>query len=673
MVEDVTAEVTVVNEHGLHARPAAVLVSAARRYDAAIRLTNVTGSRGPVDVASLSAVATLGARRGDTLLLAATGPQAADAVTSLRTLVSEGFGEEVTQVPETGDDEPTLDEVDSHQQVDAPCTASPGIGVGPAWYLDDVPVDESALEPADPLAQRQRLEAAVAGARADLTASRERSAELTGPAEAAIFDAHLLLLDDPSLTGEALARIAPDVGAVTAWRWVVDNAAAAFDALPDEYQRARAADVQAVGATVLRHLTGVAGPGSQPGVLIARAVTPEQVTALDPAEVEAVVTVEGSATSHAAILARALGIPMVVGIGGELLDTPAGSLVAVDADAATVEVGPARQTIDDLRLRAKRLARADAQARFHAREPAFTRDGTRIHVAANVASPADAAAAAAAGAEGVGLLRTELFFLDRPTMPSEEQQVEAVLAVARALDGARVTVRTLDVGGDKPLPYLRTRPEANPFLGLRGLRLSLARPRVFHTQLRAIVRAAEQTPISVMFPMVSTRDELVRARDALSAAAAALGLPRLPDGLEVGVMIEVPAAALTVQHLADLVDFVSIGTNDLTQYVMAAERGNAAVAYLADALEPAVLFLIDRTCNQVKGRARVAVCGEVAGNPEATALLLGLGVDELSMAPRSVPAVKQAAREADLAVARKLADGALRCESVQDVRALLRD
>ena len=298
-----------------------------------------------------------------------------------------------------------------------------------------------------------------------------------------------------------------------------------------------------------------------------------------------------------------------------------------------------------------------------------------IEVLANIASRDDALQAVRHGADGVGLLRTEFLFLDRPQPPGEDEQLEAYLSIADALGGRRLTVRTLDVGGDKPVPYLPTATEANPFLGRRGLRLSLQQPDIFKQQLRALVRAGMQHPITVLFPMVTTIDELRAARGLLADAAAEVGCSagELPPGFEVGAMAEVPAFALHARAAVPLVDLISIGTNDLTQYTLAAERGNADVAALADPLDPAVLHLISEVANAATARARVAVCGEIAADPAAAALLIGLGVRELSMTPRAIPAVKDAIRSMSANKAKQLAALALHRDSAASVRALLSD
>jgi phosphocarrier protein FPr len=382
------------------------------------------------------------------------------------------------------------------------------------------------------------------------------------------------------------------------------------------------------------------------------------------------VLAQGSPTAHSAILARTLGIPMIVASGAGVLATPEGTTVAFDGATGELDVDPDQGTLERYRTRAVARHRSQVEAQASAAQPALTRDGIAIEVAANIGSPADAQQARAASADSAGLVRTEFLFLDRADAPDIDEQEATYRTLAAALDGRRLTLRTLDVGGDKPLPYLPTAREANPFLGLRGIRLSLARAELLRDQLIAACRVAHDTPVSLMFPMVSTVDELHAALDLLDKAIAACGGSR-PAGLKVGIMVEVPAAALKAEAFVPHVDFFSVGTNDLTQYTLAAERGNGAVATLADPLDPAVLRLIDIVCRAAAGQVDVAVCGEVASEETAVPLLVGLGVRELSVVPTAVPMVKRAVRQVDAADAAKLAQEVLKAAGADEVRMLL--
>jgi multiphosphoryl transfer protein len=663
-----TIELALHNEHGLHARPAARLVETVRRFDAEVTVRNLTAGGPSVSGRSVSALSTLGVPAGHQIEVAATGRQAREALAAIAALVRRNFDEPVTGVLPR----PAV------TAARGPIAASPGIGIGPKTSLPALVAVVDDARRGTPDTERERLHAAIEAARAELHATRDHVARTAGEHEAEIFDAHLLLLEDDDLVGTALARIARDaVTATHAWTTAVDALAARFAALTDPYLQARADDVRAVGEQVLGHLVGrgASSANAPAGVVVAADLTPAQAARLDPASVQAIVTAGGSDTSHAAILARSLGIPAVAGAGDDVLAFPDGTTIVVDGTEGVVLVDPDPAAAARYRDRlAAQRRRADTLLQAASR-PAITTDGVTVQVVANIASRDDAIQAILHGADGVGLLRTEFLFLDRPRPPDEEEQVTVYLSIAEALAGRRLTVRTLDVGGDKPLPYLASTNEANPFLGRRGLRLSLDNVDVFKQQLRALLRAATEYPMSVLFPMVSTLDELRVARSLLAEAAVEIGCApnTLPPGFEVGAMAEVPSFALHARAAIPLVDFISIGTNDLTQYTLAAERGNAAVAALADSLDPAVLRLISEVATAATAGARVAVCGELASDPAAAALLVGLGVRELSVSPPGIPAVKDAVRSLSTKNAKQLAALALQRDSAASVRALLSD
>jgi phosphoenolpyruvate-protein phosphotransferase len=426
---------------------------------------------------------------------------------------------------------------------------------------------------------------------------------------------------------------------------------------------------------VLRHLLGLPSDSAAigAGIVVAPDLAPAQIVALDRSRVRGLTCALGGPTSHAAILARSLGIPAVVGVGQALLAVRESTPLVLDGETGTVTVDPPTGALRAARIRRAQWRRREAAARERAHLPALTRDGFVVHVAANVAGREDVRAAVAGGADGVGLLRTELVFLEAERLPTENEHVQAYRAIAEELDGRQLTVRTLDVGADKQLPYLPLAQEQNPSLGLRGIRVGLGHPELLTTQLRAVLRVGADHPVRVMLPMVTMVDEVQRARVILEEARASLDATGIsvPRQIEVGIMVEVPAAALCVEAFLPHVDFFSLGTNDLAQYVLAADRGNTQVAALADALHPAVLRLIDLVAQAaVEAGRRVAVCGEVAGDPLAIPLLLGLGVDELSMTPDRIPLAKQTVRATDLGLARKLARKALATESAAAVRRL---
>jgi phosphoenolpyruvate-protein phosphotransferase/dihydroxyacetone kinase phosphotransfer subunit len=667
------ARLLVRNAIGLHARPAARFVEIARNFDADVRVAK-EGGGAPVRATSLTNVVALGARMGDTLVVGASGPQAADALAALRSLADEGFGDGIATgvvgpppapAPVAPDEAvaPTAGDVLSG------VAASPGVAVGPARHLHGAtgpPPDRPAEAPER---ERARLEEAIAAARTAIAADRDVVAERAGGAEAAIFDAHLALLDDEAMLEPAQTAIAAGATAERAWHDAAEQVAGRYRALDEPLLRERAADVLDVGRRVVGALTGEqrAGP-AEPGIVLAGELTPADAAGLDPALIRGIATAHGAATAHAAILARALGLPAVVGLGDGLLAVGEGTPLLLDGDAGTLQVDPPPDVLREAQERRARAEARRAAARERAHEPGATRDGARVEVFANLGSAGEAATAVQLGAEGVGLLRTEFLFLDRSELPGEEEQAQTLRAIATALEGRPLIVRTLDAGADKPLPALPMPPEANPFLGVRGIRLTLQRRDVLATQLRAILRVAAEHPVKAMLPMVATLEEIRAAHAVLDEARAATGIEA---PLELGIMVEVPAAALTAAHLAEHVAFFSVGTNDLTQYTMAAERGDERLAGLLAGPQPAVLRLIATTVEAASAHGRwVGVCGELAGDPAAAILLAGLGVTELSMAPALIPEAKEALRAVDLAAARAAAKAALEAEDADAARKL---
>jgi phosphoenolpyruvate-protein phosphotransferase/dihydroxyacetone kinase phosphotransfer subunit len=676
---DARAELTVRNEIGLHARPAARFVGLVRGFDADVRVAKAGGGA-PVGAGSLTNLVALGARLGDTLVVTATGPQAAEAIAALTDLADGGFGDGVVTatpaaLPDASPDVSTAPavsvEVPSAGDVLRGVAAAAGVAIGPAHRLGGRPAISLDREAEDPDAERARLKDALAAAREALEHDRGVVAARAGEAEAEIFDAHVALLEDEALTGPARTAIEGGASAERAWHDAAEEVADRYRALPDPLLAERATDVLDVGRRVVAALGAGGSADGHPaaeGVVIADELTPAQAAGLDPELVAAIATARGSVTAHAAILARALGLPAVVGLGEAVLAIPDGTRLLLDGEAGTVVVDPPEDVVSEAEQRRRRDLQRRATAREHAAEPAVTRDGERIEVFANLGAPEEAARAVELGAEGVGLLRTEFLFLGRAELPDEEQQAATLREIAEALDGRDLVVRTLDAGADKPLPAVPMPPETNPFLGVRGIRLALARPEILATQFRAILRVAADHPVKAMLPMVATLSEVVVARELLERARRDTGITA---PLELGIMVEVPAAALTAARLAEHVDFFSLGTNDLTQYTMAAERGDARLAGLLAGPQPAVLKLVQATVAAADEHGRwVGVCGELAGDPAAAVLLAGLGVTELSMAPGLIPEVKAALREVELVRAREVALRALEVDGADAAREL---
>ncbi|WP_050669036.1 phosphoenolpyruvate--protein phosphotransferase [Luteipulveratus halotolerans] len=618
---DARAEVEVTGAHGLHARPAALLVRTLAAYDASVRLRNVSAERGPVDAHSLSAVATLDARQGHRLSVEASGPDATAAVAAVRDLATRAFGDSVAT------------------EVHDPPLATRGSGldvaVGPAIVLDEQ-VDLSTYVVGSPDVERERFDAALRTVDAELEDLTTTAATRAGAEHAEVLQAHRALLDDPGVVGPVREAITAKVAAPQAFSRRMDELHDAFAQLTDPYQQARAQDVDAVRHRVLAALTGRSdGTTDERGVLVVDTLDPARAVALDAQQVVGVVTRRGGSTGHGALIARARGIPLYTDAGD--LPIAGGDVVAFDARDRRITARPSESERAAYEQLVADRTRERATAEQHAREPVVLADGTTVLVMANVGTPADADGLVAAGADGIGLVRTEVLFGQLSVLPTVDEQAQAFIALARAADGP-VTVRTWDVGADKPLPYLPLAAEDNPFLGVRGLRAFRSDPEPLLAQLQAVCVAARQAPVRVMFPMVSRPDEVDWALTQLSEAGRRVG--GVPDGLEVGAMIEVPAAALRARDITRRLSFVSIGTNDLTQYVMAAERGNTGVQHLLDAGDPAVLRLIAMVCDEVGPHVEVAVCGDAASRPELAARFVEVGVRELSASPPAVALVK---------------------------------
>lgn len=662
-------EVAIPNALGIHARPAGLIVAAAARYDAQVSLSNQSRSRPPAVARSLTQVAMLDAQQGDRIAVRVSGPQAAAALAVIVDLIRSGFGEPSTR-------EPLAVSVCRTRMAGqlSGLPASPGIATGPARALSSLtpPLPDQRPESAD--RERDRLEKALLRAREETYALASRTAT-AADREADIFAAQLQLLNDPEIVSTTQAHLtAGDRTAEQAWQEASDAVAQRFSALGSPLLAARAADVRDVARRVLLILSG-GMPGSaplrEPSVLVAADILPSDVAQLDPSTALGLAAAYSAPNSHACILARALGIPTVVGLGPAVLGIADGQVIGLDGTHGLVfpELTAARRAELDAQAAAERAVQAAARAACHA--PAITIDGRTIEVVANIGRMDELAHAVRLGAEGVGVLRTEFLFLGRATPPSEAEQEEAYRAVLSAMAGMRVIVRTLDIGGDKPVPYLPELSEANPYLGERGLRQSLRHPDLFLAQARALYHSSATGKLHILLPMVTTRDEIRRARGLLNQARSETGLHSEDADVPLGIMIETPAAALGIEHLLPEVDFVSIGTNDLTQYTLAAERGNAHVAELYDACHPAVLRQIKIVVDAAHSAGKWAgVCGEVAADPQAISILVGLGVDELSMAPGAIPAAKQQIRQLRSPEAQRIAQRALQLENAAEVRAL---
>jgi phosphoenolpyruvate-protein phosphotransferase len=652
--------------HGLHARPAAMLANRAKTFAAQVSL-NAHGRN--ANARSIVAIMALGVRHGDELTITALGPDAPQAVAGVAAAIEEAM----TMDAAAGQGAPlpaaaAASTSRAGSGVLSGITAVAGFEVGRATRIErrKIEVVEHGANSAHEAAE---LERALANVRLRL----QRVAATGGATRREIIEAHLEFLNDPSLKEAAHDLIAAGKSAGFAWRGAVRRSIAALEALDDARMRERADDLLDVEAHVLLALAGEARPMIMPlpeqAVLLADDLLPSEITALDRQRLAAICLGAGGTTSHVAILAAAMEVPMLVGLGPDLRKIADGSIVIVDADSGRLHLKPTAQEIEQARgaVESRRLARI--ALRTAARTECRALDGTRVEVFANLGNIADAAAAALNGAEGCGLLRTEFLFIDRETAPGEDEQLAAYQGIANALGDVPVILRLMDVGGDKPLRYLPLPHEDNPALGMRGVRTALAHPDLLRTQLRAALRVAPFGKVRLLIPMVTDTVEIRAVRSMVDALTRELSLP---GRVELGAMIETPAAALTAAAISREVEFLSIGSNDLTQYTLAMDRGHAQLARRTDALHPAVLNLTaSATAAGVAAGKLVAVCGGVAADSQAVPILLGLGVRELSVVPAAIPALKRQIRGLRMLECRELAMRCLGAASAGEVRALV--
>jgi phosphoenolpyruvate-protein phosphotransferase len=549
-------------------------------------------------------------------------------------------------------------------------SASPGLAIGPIQHYQHQKIVVEA-HARDPKAEINRLQQSVATALAELDQLYEEVKSRSGAGQAAIFRAHAEFLNDPELIDETVKGINLGFSAGWSWQQVIQERVEAMQKLDDPIIAGRAIDLSDVGKRVLKLLANVLEDEPftpvKPVILIAEDLSPSDTAGLNPELILGFCTAGGGPTSHTAIIARSLNIPAIVGTGPALLNLVDGATAILDGGSGNLYLEPGAADIESARQAQVSLEKqrdAEYQARY---QPAYTSDGHRMEIVANISRASEAAQAVEAGAEGVGLLRTEFLFLERPDPPSEDEQYAAYAEMVQALAGLPLIIRTLDIGGDKKLPYLNLPAEDNSFLGVRGIRLCLVRPDLFMPQLRAIYRASKLGPVKIMYPMIATVEDLDAALDFSEQARQEVGA----EPIEAGIMIEVPSAVVLADQLARKVDFFSIGTNDLTQYTLAMDRLHPMLARRADGLHPAVLRMVDKTVQAAQQAGKwVGVCGGVAGDPKGAILLMGLGVTELSLSIPSVAAIKARLRNTSISEARALAKQALACRNAAEVRML---
>jgi phosphoenolpyruvate-protein phosphotransferase len=558
---------------------------------------------------------------------------------------------------------------------------SPGVAVAHAYCVDEVLARREAhqLDVAAVSGEINRLDRACAAAADELDAIVARVTKQVGEEEAAIFRAHRLLLRDPALVGKVKTAILDrHVDAATALHDTLDEYTALFSKIEDEYFKERMSDLRDVVGRIMAQLALQTSSEplnvEEPVIIIAPEILPSQALSFDRLKVAGIITESGGATGHAAILARSLGIPAVSGMRGILREVHTGDLIALDGREGHVYIKPGPEVEAAYRkLQREYFDFRDRLIENRDQEP-ISADGVRIELLANVNNANDAVMAARAGASGVGLYRTEYLFLTHPTVPTEDEQLAAYRAVLEAAPNQAVTIRTLDLGGDKNVPYLGQQREANPFMGWRSIRLSSAYPEFFQTQLRAILRAGRHGKVQLLFPMISTLEEVQRLKRMVQRTRVALkrGGAGFADDIPLGVMLEVPAAAMCIDALLDEVDFVSIGSNDLIQYLMAADRDNPKVAHLCEPFSPALFRLLKQVIEACNARGTpVTLCGEMAGWPRCVLPLLGMGLRRMSMSPAFVPSIKELVRLATMEQARDVAERVLEMNTVGAIRGFL--
>jgi phosphoenolpyruvate-protein phosphotransferase len=675
--DEARRNVTLGHAGGLHARPAARAREAARGFDAKVEV-RFNGRKAPIE--SVVGLLGLGAGEGATIELLGVGAQAAAAVEAVAAeLLREAHGEVEEKPARTQSPAPVAVSREPGKPLDpntiAGVCASPGIAVGKLvrWDNNDIEPPEQATGAT--AAESHLLDKAIATIDAELGETVRTASQRGAVGEAGIFAVHRVLLEDPTLLDAARDLISLGKSAGFAWREAIRAQIVLLSNVEDALLAERAADLRDIEKRVLRALgytNTAARELPDEAVLAADEFTPSDLSSLDRTRVTALLMARGGATSHAAIIARQSGIPAMVAVGDALHAIPDGTQVVVDASAGRLEYAPTALDVERARLERQRLAGVrEVNRRTSQEAAATTHDGRTIEVAANIATLDDAKTAVDNGADAVGLLRTELLFIHRQTAPTADEHKESYQSIVGALNGRTAIIRTLDVGADKEVDYLTLPPETNPALGLRGIRLAQVRPDLLDDQLRGLLAVKPFGTVRILLPMVTDSGELVRLRKRIDELSAEIGRT---DPIQVGVMIEVPSAALLADQLARHADFLSIGTNDLTQYTLAMDRCQPDLAAQADGLHPAVLRLIKAaTDGAAKHGKWVGVCGALAGDPVAVPLLVGLGVTELSVDPVSVPGIKALVRKLDYPLCRQRAEDALALESAQAVRAASRE
>lgn len=556
--------------------------------------------------------------------------------------------------------------------------ASKGIAMAPAFILEQPDMDIQKKPVSDVEEEAARYKKAVATAKEELTVIKDKTLKEMGEDKAEIFSAHLLVLEDPELLDAVEAKIKEGINAEFAMKEVSDMYVSMFESMDNEYMKERAADIKDVSKRVLLHLLGLENTNlaeiSEETVVIAEDLTPSDTAQLNLAYIKGFATDIGGRTSHSAIMARSMEVAAVVGTKEATASIKTGDFVIIDGLEGTILVNPDEKTISEYKEKKEAFARQKEEWAKLVNETSVTKDDHHVELAANIGTPQDMEGVLANGAEGIGLYRTEFLYMGRDELPTQEEQFDAYKTVLEKMDGKRVVIRTLDIGGDKELPYLDLPKEMNPFLGFRAIRLCLEKTDMFKTQLRALLRASAYGQLSIMFPMVAAIEEVRQAKALLQEVKEELTASgiEVSDSIEVGIMVEIPSTAAAAEVFAKEVDFFSIGTNDLIQYTMAADRMSEKVAHLYQPYHPAILRLVKNVIDAAHKEGKWAgMCGEMAGEPTAVPLLLGLGLDEFSMSATSVLPARSQIRQLSKKEAESLVEEAMTLSTSDEIAELV--
>ncbi|MCR1899983.1 phosphoenolpyruvate--protein phosphotransferase [Irregularibacter muris] len=561
--------------------------------------------------------------------------------------------------------------------------ASPGIAIGKALVLkhQEIEVSSKKIQSADQGAEVEKLEKAIDKSRKQLEAIKEKAVKELGESEAEIFSAHLMVLEDPEFVGQVKLDIENNLdNAAFATQKIMNQFVSIFESMDDEYLKERAADVKDVGTRIIKNILGIQSGDlssmDEDAIILAYDLTPSDTAQMDKDRVLAFGTDIGGRTSHTAIMARSLEIPAVLGLGDITSQVKDGDIIILDGLSGEVLINPSEELLEKYEHKKREYQSYRKELEELKELPAKTLDGHEVEVAGNIGTPQDVEGVLNNGGQGIGLYRTEFLYMDRENMPTEEEQFVAYKEVLQGMEGKPVIIRTLDIGGDKKLPYLNLPEEMNPFLGWRAIRICLELKDMFKTQLRAILRASTYGQALIMFPMISGVQEVREAKTIVEEAKRELEAENIPfdKDIKIGIMVEIPSAAVSADIIAREVDFFSIGTNDLCQYTIAVDRMNEKVSYLYEPLHPAILRLVKNVIDASHQRGIfTGMCGEMAGDPINTLILLGLGLDEFSMSALTIPQIKKIIRNITLEEAKEIANEALSLATPEEIRDMVNE